>query len=436
VQAYFLVANENDWARTQFILRDYPEIEMWLLSIVDHLDYKLGKLIEERRIADPPGGTAGKLLIKGGVLLADQQPGHGLALRLNTTCEMGLQICARVRGGPAVDVAVALGEDLELSRWLLTHGSGSRSAIDQALASDTLLASLRRYGVLVEELPPEDACFPDPQAPVDLAGELAPVSRVYYQPAGENIPIEVHQMLGGYKPPLPPNTSFLWGQDAGTGIVYPTVWNGGREQQRELERITGLHAPERAAHWKLQRESAHQSLHSRKYAVLREIVPPAQRAKLRQYVRQLVERGYFTNLGVDTQVALRSSIHKQETMASLHRGLAGLLSSIADQPLIGSFCQLGLYYAGAVLERHTDRPQCVLNLSLVIDMDGPGGDPDPWPVYLSVGGETVSVELQIGDGLVYSGVEIEHWRDALPAGQRAIVGFFFFVPPDFKGTLN
>jgi hypothetical protein len=135
-------------------------------------------------------------------------------------------------------------------------------------------------------------------------------------------------------------------------------------------------------------------------------------------------------------VALRSSIHKQETMASLHRGLAGLLSSIADQPLIGSFCQLGLYYPGAVLKRHTDRPQCVLNLSLLIDMDGPHGEPDPWPIYMSVGGETVSVELQIGDGLVYSGVDIEHWRDALPAGQRAIVGFFFFVPPDFKGTLN
>jgi hypothetical protein len=29
-----------------------------------------------------------------------------------------------------------------------------------------------------------------------------------------------------------------------------------------------------------------------------------------------------------------------------------------------------------------------------------------------------------------------HWRDPLPAGQRATAAFFFFVPPDFQGTFN
>lgn len=435
VQAYFMVPNKDDWGRTQFVLRDYPEISLWLLSIVEHLDYKVGRVREEKRIADPPGGTARKLLIDGSVLLADKRPGRPLALQLNPQCAMGLQLYARVRGSPAVDVVVALGENLELSRWLLERELGGGS-IEEALASDTLLANLRRYGVLITESPPEEAWFPDPQAPVDLAAELASVSRVFYQPAGENIPVEVRQVLGGNKPPLARDTAHLWGQDVGTGMIYPTVWDRDRVPQAEVDRIAGLEAKARAAQWTLQRETARGELRSRKYAVLREIVPPAQRAKLRHYVRQLVDRGYFTRLGVDTQVALRTCIHRQETLASLHRGLANLLSDITGQPLIGSFCQLGWYKPGAVLERHTDRPQCILNLSLVIDMDGPQGEPDPWPIYLSVGGETVSVELQVGDGLVYSGVDIEHWREPLPEGQRAIVGFFFFVPPEFKGTLN
>ena len=44
--------------------------------------------------------------------------------------------------------------------------------------------------------------------------------------------------------------------------------------------------------------------------------------------------------------------------------------------------------------------------------------------------------LQVGDGLVYSGTDLWHWRDALPPGQRAIVCFFHFVPGDFAGSLD
>ena len=177
-------------------------------------------------------------------------------------------------------------------------------------------------------------------------------------------------------------------------------------------------------------------MRTRRSAVLREIIPPAQQARLRNYVRQLVERGYFPSVGLDKQVDLRRSMYRQQTIGSLHNGLARLLSEVYGQPLMGSFNQLGLYEAGSILEKHTDRPQCVLNLSLVLDMQGPLGEPEPWPIYIEMDGKTEAIHLKVGDGLAYSGVEVPHWRDPLPEGQRAICGFFFFVPPDFTGSLD
>ena len=46
------------------------------------------------------------------------------------------------------------------------------------------------------------------------------------------------------------------------------------------------------------------------------------------------------------------------------------------------------------------------------------------------------MNLEIGDGLVYSDTQLWHWRDALPTGQRAIVCFFHFVPGDFRGSVD
>jgi hypothetical protein len=69
-------------------------------------------------------------------------------------------------------------------------------------------------------------------------------------------------------------------------------------------------------------------------------------------------------------------------------------------------------------------------------MHGPEGEPPPWPIYVEIDGQPQAVLLETGDGVAYSGTEIWHWRDALPAGQRAVVCFFHFVPPDFTGSLD
>lgn len=439
VQAFFAVPVAGEMRSTKFQLREHPDVAAWLLSFVDHLLCRQGLIAGDKRIADPPGGPTRKALIEGGVLLVSQRADGGLQLKLNPEFGVRLSLYARVRGGPARTALLNLGDDPELARWLLTHLPGDRhrsddTALKQLAPNSALSESLRRHGVLVDGPPAEEACFPDPDVPTELAAELAPCSRVFAQPVGQAIPAEVRQVLGRHTPALPAGRGIIWGQDAGTGMIYPTLWEPG-DTAPDPGHISGTSAAQRAALWEHQRIEARESLRRNRYAVLREILPTAQREKLRGYVRHLLARGYFPELG-DGQVALRSSIHNPPTVAALHEGLAGIVSSICGEPVIASYCYLACYEQGAVLERHKDRPQCAYNLSLVLDMNGPDGEPPPWPIYVEIDGEPRAVLLQTGDGVAYSGTEIWHWRDALPPGQRAVVCFFHFVPEGFTGSLD
>ena len=434
VDAFFAADVDGDYQKTKFNLRAYPEIGSWVLSILDHVLCQQGTLPGERPIAEPPGGPARQLLMDGRVLFAQRRPDGVLELRLNPKLDVKLQLYARRPGLRAHYALLPLLEDVELTRWLLTHYAGVSSGSFQAPLAEPLIGTLRRHGVLVDALPPADACFPDPGLPVDLAAELAPASLIFAQPAGAAIPPGVRRLLGRHVPELPAGTGLIWSQDAGTGMVYPTRWTPGASPL-EIERVTGTKAADRLAFWDQQRAAARLSLRTRRYAALRDIVPPAQREKLRRYVRQLVERGYFPALG-DGQVDLRAAIHNQPTVAALHQGLAGIVNSLCPEPVVASYCYLSCYEEGAILARHKDRKQCAYNLSLVLDMQGPDGEPQPWPIYLEIDGLPEAVQLQVGDGLCYSGTDIWHWRDALPKGQRAIVCFYHFVPQGFTGSLD
>ena len=67
-----------------------------------------------------------------------------------------------------------------------------------------------------------------------------------------------------------------------------------------------------------------------------------------------------------------------------------------------------IYKKGDELKRHKDRFSCEISTTMNL-----GGD--DWPIYLEPSGEVgkkgVRVDLKPGDMLVYSGCELEHWRE-------------------------
>lgn len=64
-----------------------------------------------------------------------------------------------------------------------------------------------------------------------------------------------------------------------------------------------------------------------------------------------------------------------------------------------SFCRI--YWTGADMVKHVDRPACEYSVSVCISTE-----PTPWPIWF----EGEEVILEAGDLVIYKGMEVEHWR--------------------------
>jgi hypothetical protein len=104
-----------------------------------------------------------------------------------------------------------------------------------------------------------------------------------------------------------------------------------------------------------------------------------------------------------------------------------------------------IYKKGDVLERHKDRFSCEISTTMNL-----GGD--DWPIYLSpnenVGitdskpgitfsskAKGIKIDLKQGDMLVYSGCELEHWRNKFK-GKECIQAFLHYNNKKTPGSKN
>jgi hypothetical protein len=81
-----------------------------------------------------------------------------------------------------------------------------------------------------------------------------------------------------------------------------------------------------------------------------------------------------------------------------------------------------LYKHGDSLERHRDRPACEVSVSLNI-----GQVPsDAWPLYVEGSAGPYGASLSPGDGLLYRGIDVFHWREPFQ-GNRLVQVFLHYV---------
>ena len=123
----------------------------------------------------------------------------------------------------------------------------------------------------------------------------------------------------------------------------------------------------------------------------------------------------------DTQIPNTYSCYSDMFMETLTMKVLPIMQQRTDMNLIPCYTYTRVYKKGDILKRHSDRPSCEISTTLHL-----GGD--PWPIFLDpTGQKTVideykqiykpnapkgfPVDLEIGDMLVYSGCELEHWRE-------------------------
>jgi len=84
------------------------------------------------------------------------------------------------------------------------------------------------------------------------------------------------------------------------------------------------------------------------------------------------------------------------------------ISNIVGKKLIPQYTYARIYKKGSDLKIHSDRPECQYSVTLSL-----GGEYEKqWPIWIKdYSGKSHEVALDTGDMLVYSGCELEHWRE-------------------------
>ena len=88
------------------------------------------------------------------------------------------------------------------------------------------------------------------------------------------------------------------------------------------------------------------------------------------------------------------------------------VSRLVGFDLAPTYSYTRIYAKGDVLPRHTDRSACEISITVSIGIPNGAG-----PSVLHVKPPNMpeaTVEMFEGDGCVYAGIEVEHWRDSIP----------------------
>lgn len=252
-------------------------------------------------------------------------------------------------------------------------------------------------------------------------------------------------------------SAIAWVRDPATGSLHP-FWLGPRlaaavscirpgepapaslpNAERFLLAEAGIlthteYAEGRLARWSEIARKRAQVFREKGYVPLGDLIHPFNLAALRRYYRHAIRRGTI-RLG-DDQSSRRYVAHNEKVARFFHHQIAHAVAVIVGEAIKPSYVYLASYLSGAELKKHTDRQQCEFSVTLCLDFSPEPDLATSWPICLDTLEGTVTVYQALGDGLVYRGTSVPHYRDALGAGYTSTSIFFHYVPSDFSGPLD
>ncbi len=170
------------------------------------------------------------------------------------------------------------------------------------------------------------------------------------------------------------------------------------------------------------------------YAPLRGLIHPFNLAALRRYYRHAIRRGMI-RLG-DEQSSRRYVAHNEPVARYFHHQIAKIVSVVVGEPVKPSYVYFASYLSGAELKKHTDREQCEFSVTLCLDFSPEPEQTTSWPICLETVDGRVTVYQALGDGLIYRGTKLPHYRSVLRDGYSSTSIFLHYVPADFSGSLD
>ena len=135
----------------------------------------------------------------------------------------------------------------------------------------------------------------------------------------------------------------------------------------------------------------------------------------RDAIKYMYDNNILYDMGLhgtwkDEQIPNTYSHYADHVMETLLMKVLPKMQQETGLELVPTYSYARIYKRGDILHKHKDRPSC--EISTTIHLGG-----DPWSIFV----EGTEVMLDVGDMLVYSGCELEHWREPLEGNTCAQV---------------
>ena len=124
----------------------------------------------------------------------------------------------------------------------------------------------------------------------------------------------------------------------------------------------------------------------------------------------------------DSQVTNSFAHYAAPCFEALSVQLLPMMEQITGKQLYNTYTYARIYYNGAIMTEHTDRPSCEFSTTVNISIDQ-----EPWEIWFdNLKGDRFPISLNPGDLIVYKGDILPHWRDEYK-GERQTQAFLHYV---------
>ena len=123
-----------------------------------------------------------------------------------------------------------------------------------------------------------------------------------------------------------------------------------------------------------------------------------------------------SNEGFKDQVPLSHYVYADPLIESLATLSHPKMEKITGLELLPTYTYFRLYKPGDTLKPHIDRVACEISVSICLGYDYKDvTDNYRWGIFI----EGSHLLLDIGDAVIYKGIEVEHWREKFVAGKES-----------------
>lgn len=112
-------------------------------------------------------------------------------------------------------------------------------------------------------------------------------------------------------------------------------------------------------------------------------------------------------------------IESADEVWPMHDEVGDRIENILDISMVPTYSTGRVYYEGSSMDEHTDRDPCEISCTIPIAFDI-----QPWPIRVKSSKGDRPVVLNIGQGLIYRGCDLPHYRPALHESTFVVQHFF------------